>query len=78
MGELLRFNHVQDINALRNVEQWAADYTLRHPDNNLYAVRIQIATYLNDPVQAEQLTNEARWLFPADPRWTVNRNTEQP
>lgn len=78
MGELLRFNHVQDINALRNVEQWAADYTLRHPDNNLYAVRIQIATYLNDPIQAEQLTNEARWLFPADPRWTVNRNTEQP
>lgn len=78
MGVLLRFNHVQDINALRNVENWAVEYTLRHPDNNLYAVRIQIATYLNDPFQAEKLTNEARWLFPADPRWTANRDTEQP
>ena len=71
MGELLRFNHVQDINALRNFEHWAAGYTLRHPDNNLYAVRIQIATYLNAPTQVENLTDEARWLFPADSRWTA-------
>lgn len=77
MGELLRFNHVQDINALRNFEHWAAGYTLRHPDNNLYAVRIQIATYLNDPTQVENLTDEARWLFPADSRWPADLDVEK-
>lgn len=70
IGDLLHFNQSGDNAWLIHFEHWASRYSNVHPDANIYDSRINIARQLNDTGQQIKLRDQARWLFPHDPRFT--------
>lgn len=70
IGDLLRFNQSGDSYWLINFEHWARRYSDVHPDANIYDTRINIARQLNDTQHKRTLQEQARWLFPHDPRFS--------
>lgn len=66
---LLMYNQTRDPRLLENYAQWAQGYLARRIDKNVYASWLAIAQYQQDIATYRRLHQEAKALFPTDPRF---------
>lgn len=69
---LLLYNQTRDPRLLENYAQWAQGYLARRIDKNVYASWLAIAQYQQDTATYRRLHQEAKALFPTDPRFLTD------
>ncbi len=68
MGYLLRYNETHDNKYLKLFDIWAEDYSLKHPDINVYYSWILVLNELDQKEKAKKIYKKAKWLFIKDER----------
>ncbi|CAI1538860.1 O-antigen ligase family protein [Serratia fonticola] len=69
---LLMYNQTRDPRLLENYAQWAQGYLAQRIDKNVYASWLAIAQYQQDIATYRRLHQEAKALFPTDPRFLTD------
>ncbi|MGF6189970.1 O-antigen polymerase [Serratia sp. 509] len=69
---LLMYNQTRDPRLLENYAQWAQGYLAQRIDKNVYASWLAIAQYQQDTATYRRLYQEAKALFPTDPRFLTD------